>query len=417
MPTLSEDFIKKVDPPEKGRRLVFDDHKDAPRGFGLRVTAAGAKAFVLRYRSKEGKDRLLTIGEWGTWTLAAARKEASNQRQAVDRGTDILESRREARAALTVADVVDRYCRARVDNLASGESVRALLQNHLASALGKKKISSIGRRDVIAVIEELAAKRPRQAGKLLTYVKLLFAYAEDREIIDGNPVATLKATKIGARLTSRSRARVLDSDEIRALWASAEGCGIHRLTGLALKLILITGQRPGEVVGMHRDEVSGAIWTIPAERRRKTDSAHTVPLTSTALALLDAAKAEVERLSRRKKRTGGFVFEARPGGPLTVHGLDRAVKRYAEALGNRDTETWGHWRPHDLRRTARTGMAAAGVGETVAELTIGHTRKGIAAVYDLHRYDREKRAALEAWERQLLGFAESNVVPITGAFR
>ena len=60
------------------------------------------------------------------------------------------------------------------------------------------------------------------------------------------------------------------------------------------------------------------------------------------------------------------------------------------------------WRPHDLRRTVRTGLAAAGVTETVAELTIGHTRKGIAAVYDLHRYDREKRSALEAWERRLL---------------
>ena len=60
------------------------------------------------------------------------------------------------------------------------------------------------------------------------------------------------------------------------------------------------------------------------------------------------------------------------------------------------------WRPHDLRRTMRTGLAAAGISENIAELVIGHTRQGIVAVYDLHRYDAEKRSALEAWERRLL---------------
>ena len=421
MPTLSEDFIKKSEPPEKGRRLIFDDHKDAPRGFGIRITPSGTKAFVLRYRSREGKDRLLTIGEWGTWSLAAARKEANTHRQEIDRGGDILEQRREERAELTVANVVDRYCRANVDKLASGPAVRALLNNHLLPVLGKKKITKIGRRDLIAVVEGLAAEKPRQAGKLLAYVKLVFAYAEDREIIEGNPVATLKASKIGQNLTSRSRGRVLDADEIKALWENAEGCGMHRLTALALKLILVTGQRPGEVAGMRWSEIDGSLWTIPAERRGKTGTAQVVPLTKTALDLLDGAKGEVARLAmRRKREPTGIVFETRPGSTPAVNALDRAVKRFADALGNKDAETWGHWRPHDLRRTMRTGLSAAGISDVVAELTIGHTRKGIAAVYDLHRYDREKRAALEAWERRLLqiikgGPTEGNIVSITSA--
>ena len=79
--------------------------------------------------------------------------------------------------------------------------------------------------------------------------------------------------------------------------------------------------------------------------------------------------------------------------------------RHAKALGNGDSEH-DRWTPHDLRRTCRTGLSATGTPDHVAELVIGHGRQGITRVYDLHRYDREKRAALEAWVRRLLRIAE-----------
>lgn len=402
MPNLTDARIRKMEPPARGRRLVFDKHRDAPKGFGLRITAAGKRAFVLRYLTHDGKDRLLTIGEHPTWSLAAARKRASELRREIDSGADVLAQRREKRAEPTVSRVVQRYCTAHVDHLASATSVRGTLERHLLPALGNRKLRDVRRRDVIALLEPLAAAKPRQAGKLLGYMKQVFAYAEDREIIEASPIATLTARKIGPGLTARRRARVLTDDEIRTFWRRAETCGMHRLTALALKLVLITGQRPGEVAGMRHDEVDGDLWTIPAERRGKTETAHVVPLTPTALALLDTARGEVERLGRRHPRTGEYVFEARPGSPLTSLAAARAASRYAAALGNEDAKTWGHWTPHDLRRTCRTGLAALGIDEVVAEVTIGHTRKGIAAIYDLHRYDREKRTALEAWERRLL---------------
>lgn len=413
--TLNEKAIAALQAPEKGRRLYFDDHRDAPKGFGIRITAAGTRSFILRYKA-EGRDRLLTIGEHGPnqWSLAAARKRAGELRREIDGGTDILEQRREQRAELTVSDVLDRYEK-RLEKLASGDDVTQMLKRHLVPALGSKKITRVRRRDVIELVEGLASSHPRQAGKLLAYIKQLWAYAEDREIIEGNPVATLKASKIGQGLTARSRARVLDNKETKSLWENAESCGMHKLTALALKFILVTGQRPGEVAGMHWDEVQGDLWTIPAERRRKTDTAHVVPLTETALAVLEAVKTETARLAERRKKAGGYVFEARPGQPLTTAGMSRAVKRYP--LGNEGIDTWGHWTPHDLRRTCRTGLAAAGISETVAELVIGHTRKGIASVYDLHKYDHEKRTALEAWERRLTRIvegkpADDNVQPI-----
>jgi integrase len=166
---------------------------------------------------------------------------------------------------------------------------------------------------------------------------------------------------------------------------------------------LVTGQRPGEVAGMRRQEIDGDLWTIPAERRGKTETDQFVPLTGTALALLDSAFKETKRLNQRNGRTGDLVFEATPGNHLTVSAMGRAVNRHADAIGNQRLKIGGNWTPHDLRRTMRTGLAALGVAEITAEATIGHTRKGIAGVYDVHGYGDEKRAALEAWEIKLLG--------------
>ena len=409
-------YLAEIEPPQKGRRIIADRHRDAPRGFGARINANGSISFVLRYQCG-GPERVMSIGEYPTWSLTAARAQATGYRRQIDSGEDVLEQRRNARAESTVADVVEKFVAAkRRANLKSADDIEATLRRHLLPDHGRKWMRSLRRRDVISLVEHVAEDRPRTGAMLLSYIKQLVAFAEDREIIEANPVATLRAEKVSPALAPRRRARVLDPAELSTFWQNAETCGLHRLTALALKLILTTGQRPGEVAGIRWTEIEGQIWTIPAARR-KTGIAHTVPLTDTALAILDAAREESERLAKRRKaESAGFVFESWPGRPVTVAALSRAVARYAPALGSTECDQ-GRWRPHDLRRTCRTGLAAAGVSETVAEATVGHTRKGIAAVYDLHRYDAEKRQALEAWERRLLRMAagkqvEDNVTPL-----
>jgi len=120
----------------------------------------------------------------------------------------------------------------------------------------------------------------------------------------------------------------------------------------------------------------------------------------------------VLRLSvRRKCKPSGYLFEARPGMPLGVGALSKALGRYAEALGSRDVAPWGHWRPHDLRRTARTGLTACGFPQEIAERVIGHAAQGIIDVYNQHDYDAEKRAALEAWERRLMAIVSNTETP------
>ncbi|WP_111748787.1 tyrosine-type recombinase/integrase [Salinisphaera orenii] len=404
MATFNDKFIRDLEVPAKGRKVAFDDHRDSPIGFGVRVSPKGKRVFILRYTA-DGKDRLMSIGEHPIWTLTAARKKAQEFKREIDGGTDLLQQRRIKRAELTLADVIEQYCGQYADKLKSGPAVRGALERHAVPVLGDKKITEVRRREIIDLLEPLSDGKQRMAGLVLGYIKRVFTWAEDREIIESNPVATLTANKIGQGLTASARTRVLLDREIMALW-SEQPEGMSRAVWLALRFVLLTGQRPGEVLQARHSDVHGHTWTIPADHRGKTGDDHDVPLTETALEIIEQAGGE------------HYLFERYRGQALEVNALSKAVQRCATAL---QADAANRWRPHDLRRTMRTGLAASGVSETVAELAVGHVRKGIAAVYDQHKYSIEKRNALEAWERRLLAIAErrepdsSNVVPMVSA--
>lgn len=399
--------IAKAEPPASGYRLVFDDHRDAPRGFALRVTAAGGKAFVLRY-TMDGRQRLKTIGDWPAWGLEQARMEARTLFHRVQTGDDPLEEKRKRRAEPTVAELARDWLDRHATGLRSERAIRALINNDLLPSVGRLKVSDVRRRDVIEAVEAKAENTPRAAAQLLLYARRLFDFATDRDFIPANPLAGLKPGAITVKgqrepLRQVARGRILDHDEIRSFWANVETCGLHRLTALALKLVLVTGQRPGEVAGMHEAEIAGNVWTIPAARRGKTETAHAVHLTATAQAIISEAKAEIGRLAKRRTvGASGHIFEAWPGKPVNNAALARAVDRSHVALGAKDVPPWGRWTPHDLRRTMRTGLSACRIRPDIAELAIGHTKRGITAVYDRHEFDAERKAALEAWEKRLL---------------
>ncbi len=399
--------IAGAEPPAKGQRFIFDDHRDAPRGFGLRITAAGGKAFILKY-TIDGRERRKTIGPWPTWTLEAARAQALELAFDIAKGLDPLEAQRRRRGEPTVKDLAEEWLEKHATGLRSERAIRGYVLNDIVPALGRMKVSDVRRRSVIELVEQKAERTPRAAAQVLLYARRLLDYATDREWIPANPLAGLRPASITVKgrrdpLKFKARGRVLDCEEIAKFWQSAETCGMHRLTALALKLILLTGQRPGEVAGMHVDEIEGRIWTVPADRRGKTDSAHRVYLVDTALEIIEAARQEVERVGRRRKEPwAGFVFETTPGRPVATSGLCRAVTRAHEALGAKQDRQWGYWTPHDLRRTMRTGLSICKVRPDIAELTIGHVKRGIVAVYDQHGFDAERRAALERWERRLL---------------
>jgi integrase len=147
-------------------------------------------------------------------------------------------------------------------------------------------------------------------------------------------------------------------------------------------------------------DLAKGIWTIPAERM-KADAPHIVPLAPEAVAILESLP----------RWTGPFVFST-TGGARPISGFSKMKTRIDTAIA----EPIEPWRFHDLRRTMRTGLSALRIPDTVSELCIAHTQKGLHKVYDQHAYLDEKRHAFEAWANRVMSIVDpgeaSNVISI-----
>ncbi len=373
-------------------------------GLELRVSRHGAKTFSLRYRIG-AYQRRLTLGSASFLTLADARDMAREAlRNLKKRGIDPAEVQRVARNALSFAGLAELYLDRRalgrtagardatgglvedVWALASAEGSptirgwkeeRRYLANEALPAWRHRPADSITRRDVRSLVEGVADRgAPVSANRLLGLLRRVFAWAVEQELLPANPAAGMKPP--GGR--EKARDRVLNDDEIRQFWQATEGMD---LTSRAFwRLRLITAQRSGEIATMSWRDIDQARrwWTIPAERA-KNDLAHRVSLTGMALDLLQQLREQgivsatlvlPEVRNRRRLRASARAFEGIPD-----------------------------FRGHDLRRTAASGMASAGVPRHHIGRVLNHAETGVTATYDRHIYDPEKRRALEAWEAEL----------------
>jgi integrase len=231
----------------------------------------------------------------------------------------------------------------------------------------------------------------------------------ERDIIDQSPAMGVKPAA-----KEKSRERVLTDDEIKLFWTACTTEG--QPWGQLGKMLLLTGQRLGEVTGMTDSEITGDTWHLSAGRT-KNGRAHYVPLSEAARDVLEA----VERI----KGGAGYIYTTNGTTPLSGfhkgrnHIAERMVEIASEERG--DVVEIPHWTFHDLRRTAATGMARLGIPVRVTEAVLNHvsgTAGGIVSVYQRHDYADEKRDALDAWARFVGDLVEGkpdNVVRLAGA--
>jgi integrase len=382
---LNESEIRRSKPPAAGNVIRYDT--EVP-GFGLRVTAAGARSFVLNYRC-DGRERRLTIGTWPAWSATAGRERAKELRRQIDQGIDPLAARSARRGALTVAtlvkDYIEHYAKAKKHG---GREDARILRVNVLPVLGTAKAEEVHRRDIVRLLDPIAKRAPVMANRTLAVVRRLFNNAVERGTLELSPCVRVKPP--GGR--ERSRERTLSNDEVRTLWTRLDTARMDRRTAAAFRLILVTGQRPGEIRAMRWDEIEGAWWTIPSEKT-KNETTHRVPLTALALELLG-------------ERAEGFVFPTRGKlGHLGDTALNHACRVNMAHFGIEP------WTPHDLRRTVGTRLGELGFNRLVQDKVLNHKDRTVGGIYDRHSYDREKRQALGAWERRLgvivLGVEES----------
>src|SRR4051794_4482515 len=250
---LNEATIKALPIPEKGNRVHYFAGASlqgmaTPRGFGVRVTAGGAKAFVLNYRH-QGRERRITIGQYPDWSALRAVREARGLRQRVDRGEDPLAERKAASepadAPKMVADVVDEHVKRHVGTLRTGRKVESALRRLAMPAIGHLGIYEVKRRHIAAMLDKVEDEAgPVQADRVLGYVRKAFNWYATRDDDFTSPIIPGMAR---TRPKERARERVLNDDEIPLAWSAFERAGVF---GALLKVLLLTGQRRREIADM-----------------------------------------------------------------------------------------------------------------------------------------------------------------------
>jgi len=242
---------------------------------------------------------------------------------------------------------------------------------------------------------------PQTANNTFKILRKLFNWAVTRDRLKISPCIGIE---MPAPLNTKDRA--LKAEEISKLMQALDGPGLTMSTEvrLALKLILITAQRPGEVSGMHTSEINGSWWTIPADRS-KNGKAHRVFLSDQAMDIIRLAIEHTKTawdIPEDQEYTG-YIFPCphrKKDKPMERHAFSKALKRNQSDDGMTvlGIETFT---PHDLRRTAATFMAELKELDEVIDAVLNHSKQGVIKVYNLYRYDKEKQLALEKWGREL----------------
>jgi integrase len=407
----------KTEPLPKGRSeaIIFDD--DVP-GFGLRIREGGSRTLIFQYRLG-AKHRRMTLGSATAVDFADTRKTAEKLYARVKLGEDPAGEKADAKAkaARTFEAVADDYLPLKKLELRerSYPDVERHLLKHTKS-LHRLQLAQITRTDIASC---LAAVRKNSgavtANRVRSTLSTFFAWAMGEGLVDANPV-------IGTnRNEEKSRIRVLIKvdDETGRIDATELKLILNALDdgdyGAVMKLLILTGQRAGEIAGLEWSEVdlTRSVISLPGERT-KNHRQHTIPLSPAARAIIEARPRRIGRDGRPRKLVFGL-------GEGPFGGWSLCKQRLDEELTAAAGRPWPHWTPHDLRRTVATGMATIGIQPHIIEAVLNHVsghKAGVAGVYNRASYEPEKRTALNLWADHVLawvGDRESNVAVLRRA--
>jgi len=293
MTRLTAEIVKALPAPVRGNKVNFFagaivQGLPAPKGFGVRVTAGGAKSFILNYRLR-GRQCRYTIGAFPDWSPLRAVREARTLRQRVDRGENPLGDRASQPETKTVADVLDdfmkRYVLAPARSLRTAREYESVFRRLVKPYLGKLGIHELRRSHVAQMLDRIEDENgPVMADRTRAYFrKALGWYAERDDQFNLNAAIVRVAPR--ANSLERARTRTLSDEEIRSIWPALAEAGTF---GAVVKMLLLTAQRRTEVAHMSRSELGAdGVWVIPAERY-KAKRPNPVSLSKAALAIIEA---------------------------------------------------------------------------------------------------------------------------------
>lgn len=435
----------------QARDKMYQERSAGEQGFGIRVLPSGLKIWIFTY-TFDGRRRQMNLGSYPEISLADARVEyskayamlldKSNPRDPQAERDQRLDAERitreERRQHPTIAELVTEYINdyAKEQKKSWREDERILLKD-VVPAWGDIKTEDIIRRDVKALIAGMKGRGAGIQNNTFKIIRRMFNYAVKQEYIVATPCYGFEKGDELPR--QQSRERTLSESEIKAFWIGIDACAMSPEVRSILKLILLTGQRPGEVSTMHRSEINGRWWEFTPKETRITKDIprkQRIYLTDTALALIGTNEGYIFPSPRIRLDEKGKVI---PPEPITERAVTYALRRnLATHTVTPKPATWrkpngktkskkpftvaaekkltiDKFVPHDLRRSCATLLSEIGFDDSTVDAVLAHLKKGEIRTYNKNKYDKEKQAAMEAWERKLLSIItgiEGKVIPI-----
>jgi integrase len=404
---LTENVVKTAPIPSKGSNTIWDTDIT---GFGLRIFAptrrnpGDARSFFINYRSA-GIERRLTIGDFPVWSAKAAREKAKELRKQIDDGGDPARERREAREAPTVKDLAERYRREHLPRKApsSRKADWAMIEREILPKLGHRKVADVHHGDMVALHERITVSgRPVRANRVNSVASKMFALSLKpmagesepwRDQAQGNPCRSIE------RNPEEGRERFFSTDEIAALTDALQEYGETPASN-CLRLLLLTGARPGEAMRARWSEFAEAgFWDKPSAHTKQRKR-HRVPLSPAATDL-------IEQIRRKRVDDVEFVFPGRiKGQPLReLRGCWEAVAQRAGLEGARI---------YDLRHSFASIGAGGGLSLQIIGKLLGHVVSRTTEKY-AHLADDPLREAAAKIGSAIAGAGKgaSNVVAIS----
>jgi integrase len=400
MTKFTDKFVRDLDPPAEGNKVTYEKwaSADAVKGFGARITAAGARSFVLRYVF-DGREYRYTIGAFPSWGTEAARREAKRLRATIDLGQSHPMAERdrkrvEAKARLeaetfgkAVDDYITREQIGRRKN-ATAEQVRRGLQKD-CSIWNDRPVAEITAADIRKLLETIrdgrkgVKPRPYLSNRVHAYLSGFFRWCSEPGIekVARSPMLGLRRPWEG----EEARQRFFSDDELRALWKAGDSMG--GVAGAYLKMLLLTGKRRTALAGMRWEDIDdeAGFWTPPSDgqRRRRNKRLHPIPLPRLGLRVLAGV--------RPRDASTGLVFPGARAG-TALHPGSTFQRRVRQTSGVEDFFC------HAARHTVETRMAELRIPPHIRDLILDHApARGSGVGYDHHLYRDEMREALEAW--------------------
>jgi integrase len=390
---LTTDIIKALERPAKGSTITYDHTADddptkTVRGFGARITAAGAVAFILNYRVA-GQERRLTIGSYPAWSVAKARHEARRLRVRIDQGEDPLAERIEARQAPTVRDLARRAVEDHFSRKRTLYDVEGQLAKWIIPTLGSIKVADVRPADIENLHRKVTkAGSPVRANRCVSTLSRMFSLGIRWEYCTTNPCK-------GAveRNAETKRNRYLSPVELARL-SDALAAHSNKQAADLIRLLTLTGSRRGEAMAARWEDIDleAGTWTKPGSTTKQA-TLHHLPLSAPTRELLARMKAEAK---------GPYLFGGRNG---TGHVVDvkrswGSVIRAAELPGVR---------LHDLRHTVASLLVSSGSSLPLIGALLGHSNTTTTARY-AHLYTDPLREAAERVGAVVTGGKSADVV-------